>query len=889
LEVTGGLMSLNLKLAPALEDVAVTVEDNPAALDVSPETDASALVIKGSELESLPDDPDELAATLQAMAGPAGGAGQFYLDGFQTSKLPSKRDIREVRINQNPFSAEFDRLGTNRIDIFTKPGTEKFHGQTFFSFNDESLNARNPFAARRAPFQSRLMSGGLSGPITKSSSFFLDFERRETDDNSVVRATLLDPLLNVFSFNESVPTPERRTSFSLRFDQKLNSLNTLVARYSYLNLGSTNAGVGGFSLASRAFDTSLAEHIFQVTETAVLSPRMINETRFQYVSERVSQMGDDSTPTVNVLDAFVGGGSPTGQSSERAARWELQNYSFWTIPRHNLKAGVRLRGVRRTEFSQRNFAGTYTFAGGEAARIGSDGLVVYDDDGTPSLAPLTSLERYRRALLFRRSGLPANAGSLSLGELGFAPTQFSITVGDPQAHVSQIDFAAFVQEDWRLRPNLTISAGLRYETQSNIRGGLNLAPRLRFAWSPMGNLNGRRGIVLRGGVGVFYDRFAEDLILQALRFDGAKLRQYIVTDPAALQAFPNPPEVINSGVSLVPQTIVRVADDARAPYTIQTALGMDYSLPRNTTVSLTYLNARSRRLLRSRNVNAPLTGTYTPGEPESGVRPLGGNDNVFTYESGGRAQQQQLLVRVNTRFHPRITMFATYVLNKAESDTEGAGSFPANSYDLSNEYGRSLLDVRQHFFLGGTINALWGLRLNPFIIASSGRPFNIITGRDTNGDTLFTERPAFATDLSQPGIVQTPLGAFDPDPSPGQRIIPRNYGTGPSLFTVNLRLAKTIDFGDARGATAGAAGGKSGGDFGDDAAGARKASEKRYSLTFSLRVQNLFNRVNAAPPIGNLGSLLFGQSVATAGTFNFAGGSPSVGNRRVEAQVGFSF
>jgi len=265
---------------------------------------------------------------------------------------------------------------------------------------------------------------------------------------------------------------------------------------------------------------------------------------------------------------------------------------------------------------------------------------------------------------------------------------------------------------------------------------------------------------------------------------------------------------------------------------------------------------------------------------------------------------------IGNRLNRTFSIFARYSLGKAESDTDGAGSFPANQYDLSSEWGRSSFDVRHRFIVGGTINAPWGLRLNPLVMLTSGRPFNITTGRDTNGDSLFTERPAFATDLSKPGVIVTRFGAFDPNPAPGQELIPRNYGEGPSFFNVNLGLSRTFGFGgkreDAagqnesgqgggggrRGAGGGGGGGRrgGGGGFGGGGRGGRggnASSDSRYNLTFSVQVQNLLNTTNKGTPVGNLSSSLFGESLSTAS--GFGGGNAAAGNRRVTGQIRFSF
>ncbi|HJU55340.1 MAG TPA: carboxypeptidase regulatory-like domain-containing protein, partial [Pyrinomonadaceae bacterium] len=813
----GGTDPLNITLPVAIEEQVVTVTEE-AEINTDPDNNAGALVLRGADLDSLPDDPDALADALQALAGPSTGAeggGEIFLDGFSGGRLPPKESIREIRINRNPFSAEYDRLGYGRIEIFTKPGTDKFRGQAFFNFNDEALNSRDPFAPERASFQRRRYGGNLSGPIvSKRASFFLDFQRNETDDNEVVNAVILDDALNPTPFGLAVVTPRRSTTFSPRFDWQLNQTNTLVGRYSYERTRRSNVGVGDFSLPSRAYDTSSTEHTLQLTETAVINQKVINETRFQYVRARSVSEGDDSEPTIRVLEAFTGGGSQVGFSFNNEDRFELQNYTSWTMGNHSLKAGARLRHTRLTDSSPQNFAGTYTFAGGIGPQLDANNQVVLDGAGQPVLVPLTSIERYRRTLLFQQQGLTPT----QIRVLGGGATQFSIAGGNPLASVTQTDFSPFIQDDWRVRPNLTLSLGLRYEAQTNIDSSLDFAPRVAFAWSPGGGgSQQRQKTVIRGGFGIFFNRVGQNLTLQEERFNGTNQQQFVVTTNTTngfdvLDLFPAVPSLADLAAFSIPQTTRTLADDLRTPYTMQTAVSVERQLPYRMTLSVNFVSARTLHVLRSRNINAPLPGTFVLGVPGSGVRPFPGLGNIFQYESSGRFNQNQLIVSLNNRFSPKFTMFATYTLNDASSDTDGSGSFPVNQYDLSSEYGRSSQDIRHRFFIGGQVNALpWGIRLNPLVTINSGRPFNITTGRDTNGDTLFTERPAFATDLSKPGVVVTRFGAFDPNPLPGQELIPRNFGTGPSFFTVNLRASKTFSFGEAPSAATGAQGGGGGG------------------------------------------------------------------------------
>ncbi|HEY2943685.1 MAG TPA: carboxypeptidase regulatory-like domain-containing protein [Vicinamibacteria bacterium] len=891
-------LDVTLELAPR-EETATVEGEKPLGLD--PSESAGAIVLRGEDLDALPDDPDDMAEALRALAGPAAGpsGGQMFIDGFSSGRLPPKASIREIRLNMNPFSAEYDRLGFGRIEILTKPGTDRLRGGTSFEFMDATLNSRNPFASNRPPYQRREWAGNLGGPLSRKGSFFVDFERRDIDDNELINATILDSSLEPVSLSLAVIAPHQRTTVSPRLDFQFGGKHTLVARYAYLESRHEKAGIGGFSLPERAYASSHRQDTFQLTETSILSDRVANETRIQYDRERSRRQGDNSPPTIHVLEAFTGGGSPVGRSHDDEDRIEVHNVTTWTRGKHSVRAGLRLRGVRNENFSDNNFGGTVTFAGGLGPLLDADNRVVLGPDGQPVRIALTSLERYRRTLLFQRMGLSA----AEIRARGGGATQLRIAGGNPEAGVTQWDVAPFVQDDWKATPSFTLSLGLRYENQTNIRSDWNLAPRLAFAFSPHRG-DERPRTVVRGGFGVFYERFGHDLTLQARRFDGVNQQQFLVSSPAVLDrleftrdtvlGFPSTVEL--SGFAL-PQNMRVVAPGLQAPRTLQASLSFEQLLPGSVTFSVVAVSTRIRQMLRSRNITAP---------PAGAARPPNASDTVYQYESTGRFDQEQLIFGLNSRTSRAVTLFARYFLGRARSDTDGAGSFPADSNDLAAEYGPAGVDVRHRFTLGGTVRLPWNVRLNPLVIYSSGAPFNITTGRDNNGDTLFTDRPAAATDPNKPGVVQTPWGLLDPDPGPGQAIIPRNLGRGPWFLVANLRVGKTIGFGkrpEARTLDDGArrpppatlppgpAGRDGEGRGGDDRAmrGLRERSEGRVTLTFSLNAQNVLNHVNAGPPVGNLGSPLFGKPVATAGPFGFGAGGTAAGNRRIELQARLAF
>jgi hypothetical protein len=925
--------NVSLKIA-AIESQVKINSETPLSTDSS--NNANQTVISGRDLDALPDDPTELAAALQALAGPSIGpnGGQIFIDGFSGGNMPPKESIREIRINQNPFAAENDQP-SGSINIFTRPGTDKFRGSASLNFNDESLNSRNPFqinSSKRSPYQIRQFGGSFSGPLKKGkASFFLEFNRNETDDNELVRAEVLDSAYNPVQIGEVVLSPRRFTNFSPRVDYAINARNTLVARYSYNRNVLDNLGVNGFSLPERGFDQSSSSHVFQVTETAVLNPTTINETRFQFSRNRSESLGKTAIPTLSVSGAFAGGGPSVGHALSTSTRWELQNFTQIQKGMHTIKFGGRLRHVTIEDVAPGNFNGQWIFTGG--------------------ITGLTSLQRYSRTLQLMQQGLtPAQVRAA-----GGGAAQFSISQGDPLASVSQYDIEPYVQDDWRYKPNLTLSFGLRYEIQNNAQSNLGFAPRFAVAWSP-GAANSTRPpkTVIRFGTGVFYNRFNEGSTLQANRFNGIKVQQFIfaesanpliATDPATLTVLnsfrcqdgsftPNCVTIVPSivGASPLQQSITRISPDLRVP-TVYVAGGqVERQLPHNFTVSVGAYAIRILHVIRIRDINAPIPGSISNANP-GGIRPNPTIGEVNQIESTARFHQQQMFVGFNSRLNPQFSLSGNYSLSKSTNDSDGQGSasLPRNSYDASDEWGRSGFDVRHRLSIFGTYNnpKLWKLTFSPFIVASSAPPFNIITGIDSNLDRSFTDRPSFAganANCASPFIKCTRFGNFNLLPLAGEAIVPRNFGQATGSFTANLRITRIFGFGDIHkaGATAqnsaqtksaadakrgssspsggrgpmiaggGGGGGEMRGGGGPQMMGmggpGPGAAEKKYTLTVSLFVQNILNNVNYAPPDGNLSSPLFGQPRSLAGSFGFGpGGSPNAGNRRVSVNLRLNF
>ena len=693
-------VDLPLTIAAEQEKVEVTA-DAGTALSVSPENNGGAIVLSGKDLDQLSDDPDELQSDLEALAGPSVGpnGGQMYIDGFTAGQLPPKSSIREIRINQNPFSAEFDKLGYGRIEIFTKPGTDQFHGQFMVLGNDSAFNSRSPFLgnATLPGYDTTQFSGSFGGPLNKKASFFIDAQRRNINDVEVVNAQTQPGQL----FTQGVPNPRTRTNIGPRLDYQLATNNTLTVRYQYYRDTATNDGVGQYALPSQGYNLLTTEQTVQLSDTQIFGTKVVNETRFQYLHDAENQTPQNTATTITVPNEFVSGGNNLGAIIDTQNHYELQNYTSVAFGNHVLKFGARLRELTEGNTSSANFNGNFLF---------------------PTLADY----------------------------LANAPAQFSLTVGSPLASSNVFDAGLYIQDDWRWRPNVTISTGLRFETQTDIPDHADPAPRFGIAWGIGKGKSGSPKTVLRAGWGMFYDRFTNGLILQAERQNGITQQEYIVANPTF---YPNIPPVseLQSSQTGVP-TIYRIAPNLHAPYTMQTAISMERQVSRVANLTLSYINSRGVHELLTDNVNAPLPGTYVLGIPTSGVRPNGILENIYQYESEGVFNQNQFIANVNVRAGAWLSLSGYYSLNYAHSDSAGAGSFPSNPYNIGADYGRASFDVRNRLFFGGSISLPYGFRLNPFMIFNSGTPFNVTTPLDLNGDSIFNNRPSLVSSTTCPSV-----------------------------------------------------------------------------------------------------------------------------------------
>ena len=888
------LFNVSMALQAAQQQVHVSAETGPT---VSTEAGANtdAIVLKGQALNALSDDPDELASELQALAGPSVGpsGGQIYIDGFTGGQLPPKSAIREIRINSNPFSAQYDRLGYGRIEILTKPGTDTLHGRIFAMGNDSSFNTLNPYTKTIPSYHSYMVDGDVSGPLSKWASFFLDIQQRNNQNDNIYTAVVpvLDPTTGLYSVptdanGNPLPTtgglfsPETHTNISPRVDMQLGQNNTLTLRYQFYRDNTSNSLGSSVSLPSQASSTDSIEHTFQFDDTQIVRSNLVNETRIEY-RRGISTVTPASTaPSFGVSSEFTSGGNSSQSSAEHTDHFELQNISTLTAGRHTFTFGAWLRDDREAITTDGGFNGTFTFQ---------------------------SLDSYLYTI---NHDCPAGEDCNAV--------KLTYTAGPEDFAGNDFDGALFYQDDWKVNKFLTLSSGLRFETQNHIDDHADWAPRFAFAYALDGHKKGaKQKTVLRGGYGFFYRRFDIGDLMTLEQFNGGAYaqRQTVIDNPScfsatSLSSIPGFPSACkgSSSSTAVPQ-VNTISPHYQSPYTEMLGLSLERQLGKKATLTLTWLHAYGlhRDVVRDSNAYEPLPGT-TYYNSTTGPRPDPSQGIVDQYFTEGIFKENQLIANFNANFSKNLSLFGFYSYNHADTDG-GWGSNPSNSYDLLQDYGRAGWVHPQWMLLVGNYTGPWGLTFNPFLIAEQGHPYDITTSTDLTGDNFFNDRPAYASSSDCPSnagnYVPTSFGCLNTSPVQGDSIIPIDLGNSPSAVAMNLRISRSFGVGP-RGESSGGPPSQGhfhiGGPFGGSSNPFHHAAGntgRKDSLTFTAQALNLFNDIDYGTPSGSLiptvpensstGDYVpdsrFGESTGLAGGI-FSSGSSA---RRIFVQAIFQF
>jgi hypothetical protein len=668
-------IEFKLQIAELRQEVTVAGDDIEVSTQTENNLDVAAL--DRNALDNAPIFDQNYIATISRFldSGAVGTNGtDLIMDGLAVNNvlLPASA-IQEVKINQNPYSPEFLRPGRGRIEIVTKAAASAYHGSVNFVFRDNRWNAREPFAATKPQEQRKILETSLTGPLGsgKTSSFLFTGSYQLDDAESVIFANGISGVIQA-----NVPNPQRDVDVSLRISHQFGPKNTVSLRYESLDQYKRNQSIGSVVLPSAATNFRNREDSFTYSQTTTFTPKLINDFRILFGKEYQPIRSVQAGPKIVVLDAFTEGGAQADRL-QTEYHTTFHDALLWSLGKHTLRMGVDVPDISRRGLEDHtNFQGTFTFS---------------------------SLQDY----------------------LNNNPFSFVQQAGQGKVIFWEKAFAGFFLDDIRVRPNLTVSVGTRYDRQNYFHDNNNVSPRIAFAYSPAHHAK----TVLRGGAGVFYDRTGAQPIFDILRYDGHRLLQYVVTNPG----FPDP---WSNALQLqrAPTSIVRLAPDVRIPYLIQFGIGIERQLQKSTTLSLNYTGNDGIGMFRSRDINAPLPPFYA-GRPNP-------NYSVFRQiESSGRLESHSLEIALRgdvTRFFSGLMQ---YTLSRAYNNTSGINSFPANNYDLSTEWGKADFDQRHRFNVLGTVKPgkLFNLGVGAFL--NSGHPYSLTTGHDDYHVGNATARP----------------------------------------------------------------------------------------------------------------------------------------------------
>src|SRR5882762_1227704 len=637
---------LRVVMPIAAKTEVVTVGESDTSLQVSTEAseNQNANLVDRSTLDRVPIFDQDYISTLSRFLDDSsiGTSGvSLIVNGIEANGpgVPPSA-IQEVRINQNPYSARFARPGRARLEIITKGGTPDYHGSVNFLFRDAIFDARNAFAVGKPPEQRQFYEGSFTGPVgsSKKTSFLLGLEWDKNDNQATVVATGA----NNAAIHENVPQPMRHFFGSGRIFHDFSDKDHFWIGYSFEHQSNKNTNVGGNVLPEAATNTKFLEHEINVSYRHIFSPRWINQLQFLVGHYDAPTFSINENPQIVVTGFFTGGGA---QADARRTEYHFDGTEFLTYVNgnHQLLFGVDIPDISRRGMDDfTNMAGTYTFS---------------------------SLVDFQ-----------ANK-----------PGTFLVQKGNGHVVFLERVLSGFVEDTIRLKPNLSVSLGLRYYWQNYFHDDPNnLAPRFGFAWAPTKNSK----TVLRGGAGVFYDRSGPRPIGDLLHFNGVNLLRFILSNPQ------NPPFLFSYPVTPAqlagaPTSVVVLDPRLRIPYTVQYSMGIERQVTAKSTFSATYVGSRGIDLFRSRDINASPPPNFV-------VRPNPNLGQDRQIESGGYQKSNALELTFRGRPSRFFAGQVQYTLGKTYNNTSGITYFPGNSYFAAADWARSDNDRRHKFDLLGS-------------------------------------------------------------------------------------------------------------------------------------------------------------------------------------------
>jgi hypothetical protein len=675
---------LNLKRGPQNQVVTLHIEGFKAEVQVNDATapeaskSTSSFSLSQEEIDALPDDPDELADVLSQLAGPGGAT--FFMNGFQGGRLPSRDQIRSIRVRQNNYAADNHDAGRSQIEIITRPNTN-WQGQVTTQFGGDRFNARQPQQITEQPNQERTVQFNIRGPIKQGrTGFNLNVNGRNNYNSNPIIA--IDPFGS--RINAASRSTNDQTGFQFGLEHSLNANQGLLFNVQHTENEQLNSGVGGFTLPERATNSNNDNSQYRFRLQGIIGGSKLHEVRVQVITQNNESGSLTGGPTINVLDAFNSGGAGVSSNGSTKRIEIADNFDFNIGTKHQMRVGLLVDHSRYSSFDERNANGTWTYS---------------------------SLEDF-------------NANH---------PRQFSQRIGTLDIDYNQTQVGLYWSDEYRIHRDLSLGFGVRNESQSRIDNKFNLMPRLGFSWAPFGS---QRSAV-RGGYGLFYDWYDANLYSQTLRVDGTTVKDIRITCSAlnnycasGAQSF----DPLTGGAVISPSGRIQAADDLDMPRVHQASLSYDRQMTPWLTLQTSYQMLRGRYTMRSVNINAPVDG----------VRPNEAFGDITQFQSTGRTQSDRLTIQTNFRYvlRQQQSQFRfSYTLGQEKNFADGATSLPSNNLNPDVDWGPSRQDIRHRFQAQGTVPLVYGVRVTPNFTVQSGVPYNQTTGFDDNNDGAFNDRP----------------------------------------------------------------------------------------------------------------------------------------------------
>lgn len=806
---------------------------------VDPDSFGSSKILNEEEINKLPDDPQELEKVLRQIYGEtvSGGEVSINVNGILGEKLPPKQLIQQVRIDRNIFSAQYSGTDGGGIFILTRAGGTSFRGFAGFGFADSRLNASDPFINRKVPYNLRNYRFGFSGSFGRKTSYSFSGNHIEYGSSTIINAIVLDSNLQPITLLKTVETPSQTNLAQFTLNSDLTPKYKLYFSYNYSQNKNKGSGIGGLILPERSTNDNRQYNSFATSVTYLPNPNFVNITKFSSRYEKNKILGNINEIAINVLDSFWGGLAQIDNSNS-VLRIEAYNDSSKQIRNHTLGFGFSFRMQQLSQFSKSNFGGTYTFSGRVAPLLDDNNKPIIEN-GNIINQSISSIESYRRTLLFRQLGY----SNTEIRWLGGGADQFTISGGNPKIQATQLDYAFYLQNSVNVNDEFGFSLGVRYENQTNINSNFNLSPRFGMIWSPKTSNEKNQLFSLPRisfGFGVFYLRFDINNTLNARQLNNSDRFDYLISDNNVLDLFPSQPPVsiLNQGLTAKSQMIISPQLDS--PFQSLFSVTMNKKLPKKFSFNFTLTQAFGFNQLVTKNINAPLAGTYNFQNQNSAIYPFNYRGSIWEINSIGKNKISRVSTSVNIPNWKFFEFNFSYNFNKNLSNVVSGTGNPFDSYDFNNEFAPTYTDGISIFKgnIGGTLPRRFRFGLD--LSLRTGSRFNIIIGRDINGDGYFSERPAFATNLNKQGLVTTSYGVLDPNPSVLDKIIPRNLGKGPNSFNANLNISKSFAFNEDK----------------------KNKKPPKQTLSLTMFVSNIFNINNKGNPIGNMSSPNFLRTIS---------------------------